>query len=327
MIKWKMTWAWTLPCLTEADVESGVQKAVELGFNAMEWSQAQSKFPTLFTALCKKAGIESYYCVNPSSKARQKFLDPEYALQENPHCGGEPPSANDIGKVISRKQPGCCFVQPDCLENTKKTMAKAFQDGFDGIAFDFFGYDNFHGCYCPLCNELREKYITSHPGMERQEADHRFSEDMIVKFHVDAVAYARSIKADAKTTCHIYPSFYPNLLYGNRLPVDYCGQTVAWFFKPHWPLEKIKKYSDIVVREEALYHPNSKGSPFIGFYCKDKFKDDVRSAERIREEIQIIKSSGAQGIQMVEMGHILADPGVSKVIAQELGGKPEAFSK
>ncbi|MDD5483355.1 MAG: carbohydrate-binding family 9-like protein [Kiritimatiellae bacterium] len=326
-LKWKMTWCWTLPCASRNDVENGVKMAHELGFNAMEWSQAQAKFPEIFAQLCRENGLESYYCIAPRSTARQEIIVSECSLPDNPQAGGEP-LPDDIGKVIDK---GCarrpCFGQPDALKNAREDVDKAIKLGFDGIALDFVGYGNFHGCYCPRCRELRGNYIDSHPGLSEQEAANRFAEESIIMFYDAAISYAKSARHNIKTTCHIYPVFMPNILYGNRLPVDYCGQTVSWFFAPHWDLEKVGKYTAIVVKEEGRYHPKSIGTPFIGFYCKDKYANDKKTAERIRAEINLVKKSAAKGIQLVELGHILADKEVSRAVAEELGGRLPDFPR
>jgi hypothetical protein len=323
-LKWKMTWCWTLPCQNKQDIEHGVTQAKNLGFNAMEWSQAQARCPEIFVEACRKNNMESYYCINPASAVKQSLQEKERDFPVSSQVGGEPLD-NEIGRVVAYRNGRSCFNQDDALKNAKQAIDKAISLGFDGIALDFVGYDNLHGCYCPSCCKLREKYINSHPGMSKKEAENRFSEECIVKFYNSVIAYAKSMKPDIKTTCHIYPAFMPNILYGNLLPVDYCGQTVAWFFKPHWGFEKIKKYSEIVIRDGNKYHSNSIGTPFIGFYCKDKYFKERQSPERIKREIQIIKKAGAKGIQIVELGHILADKDVSKVIAEELDGNVEAL--
>ncbi|MDD5699489.1 MAG: carbohydrate-binding family 9-like protein [Victivallaceae bacterium] len=323
-LNWKMTWCWTLPCGNQQDIEYGVRQAKNLGFNVMEWSQAQAKFPKIFVEVCRKHNIESYYCINPASKVKQQLLETECNFPVSSQAGGEP-LEQDIGKVIAHKGHRPCFNQNDALKNAKRKVDQAISLGFNGIALDFVGYDNLHGCYCPSCCKLRKNYIDSRPGMSEKEAENRFAEECIIKFYASVVAYAKSVKPDLKTTCHIYPAFMPNILYGNLLPVDYCGQTVAWFFNPHWKFEKIRKYSEIVVKDENKYYSHSIGTPFIGFYCKGKQAQNRKTADRIRQEIRIIKEAGAKGIQMVELGHILADKAVSKAIAEELGGNPEAI--
>ena len=37
------------------------------------------------------------------------------------------------------------------------------------------------------------------------------------------------------------------------MDVDYCMQTVAWFFKPFWDLAKVEDYTRKVVQDEKRY--------------------------------------------------------------------------
>ena len=141
-----------------------------------------------------------------------------------------------------------------------------------------------------------------------------------MSFYNTLVTYAKEKKPDIKTTCHIWPHFAPNPLYGNRLQVDYCGQTVSWFFLPHWSLDKIKRYTYEAVNHEARFHANSKGAPFIGIFTLPPNERHRKSARRVKEEIRIIKKSGAKAIQFAELGNILNDVEIANVVSEELGG-------
>ena len=316
LLQWKMVWAGAaMPYKTDTEIENGVFKAKSLGFNAMGWNSAK---PETFVRACQKHEMESYYIIIPKSRVKQKVKPSEQKLPPNPHRGGEPITEEDIGKVIYHNSWIACFSQPDAFESAKKDIQFAMENGYSGIALDFVGYKNYYRCCCPSCRQNFEKYLEHHPGMNSQEAEHRFGEEMMIQFYEKVIAYAKSVKPTIKTTCHIYPAFLPNILYGNRLPVDYCGQTVSWFFKPHWSLGKVKRYTKIVVGDESLYHSGSIRAPFIGFYSKGGFAGDVRTAECVRQEIQIIKKAGARAIQFAFLGHILAVPEVAKVIAEEL---------
>jgi len=39
------------------------------------------------------------------------------------------------------------------------------------------------------------------------------------------------VKPEAKTAIHVYPTFLPEPLYGKRLDLDYCCQSVACIFR------------------------------------------------------------------------------------------------
>ena len=39
------------------------------------------------------------------------------------------------------------------------------------------------------------------------------------------------------------------------LKLDYCAQTVAWFFKPSWSDDKITNYTQTVINDAQKYYP------------------------------------------------------------------------
>ena len=112
----------------------------------------------------------------------------------------------------------------------------------------------------------------------------QFSLDSLVAFNNDLSAFVRKAKPGAKLATHVYPTFLPEPLYGNRLDVDYCCQTVAWFFQPYWTKERITRYTQVVVGEQAKYFPNAQGIPFIGVYTGRPYCD--KSPERFAEELE-----------------------------------------
>ena len=322
-----MVWVSSMPHGTDAQIEEAVIKAKSLGFNAIAW-RGIKKWKAFIHA-CRKHGMESYAPVYPprNMEPQQKMKADEYSLpsslKENPEyqLGGEPINGTLNKEVLYCNSP--CFRQGFIFEEFKRQIEEVIKRGYTGIAFDFIGYKNYHGCYCDICNRSIKQICSV--GISSKEATNRFHEESLVQFYEKinsyAKSYAQKLSRTIKTTCHIYPVFLPNILYGNRCPVDYCGQTVSWLFKPHWNFDKIEIYCKNVVENQALYHPNSIGAPFIAFYSKEPYTEDVKSAARVKREIQIVKKAGAQAIFFYELGHILAVPEVAKVIAEELGGK------
>ena len=67
------------------------------------------------------------------------------------------------------------------------------------------------------------------------------------------------------------------------------GETVAWFFKPHWPLDKVRRQAEEVVGKEGTVWPGQTSAPFVGFYARPH--RDFRSSTRVRREIEIIRES------------------------------------
>lgn len=333
-LRWKLVWVWSMPGGTPAQIDDTVAKARALGFNAVAWQVgAEPERWKAFIHACRKHGLESYAPIAVSNEKeisyKQELLPGEEKLPSGPkddpahQQGGEPLGGATGKEIMSATLPD--FRHPFVAENFREKIRMAINQGHTGIALDFIGFRNYHACACLLCKRLLER--SAPPGMPPQRAADRFHEETLVIFYEELCAYARayaaSLSRKVKITCHVYPAYLPNVLYGNKLPVDYCGQTVSWFFRPHWNFEKIERYTRFVVDYEAQYHETSVGAPFIGFYGKDIDAVHVKSAERVRKEIQTVKACGARAVQFAELGNLLAIPAVAKAVAEELRGTPE----
>lgn len=333
-LEWKLVWVWSLPGSTTEQIENAVARAKALGFNAVAWQVGPEPGKCrAFIHACRQQGLESYAPVSITNEReiryRQQLFPGEERLPSGPkddpthQQGGEPLGGAAGKEIMSANLPD--FRHPFVAEEFREKIRAAIHQGYTGLALDFIGFRNYHGCACPLCAGLLER--SAPPGVPPQEAADRFHEETLVTFYEKLCAYARayaaSLNRTVKITCHVYPVYLPNALYGNRLPVDYCGQTVSWFFYPHWSFEKIQCYTRFVVDHESQYHQASVGAPFIGFYGKDIEAVHVKSAERVRRELQTVKACGARAMQLAELGNLLAVPAVAKVVAEELRGTPE----
>ncbi|MBN1672895.1 MAG: hypothetical protein JXR37_17755 [Kiritimatiellae bacterium] len=196
-----------------------------------------------------------------------------------------------------------------------------------GIALDYVGYRNYHACFCEHSNAKRAEFAAR---LRKREGRLPHSEEMVrAEFSeqslVDWVAQAReavlAVKPGLKLACHIYPDFDPNPLYGNRLPVDYCGQTTAWFFKPYWSPEKMYHKARVYRAAQGTYVPNNTHVPFIGIFEKNGL---LKSPERLRQEIRIAGSSGSDTIMIAFAATFVGHPDLVRVVSEELdrGGTP-----
>ena len=78
--------------------------------------------------------------------------------------------------------------------------------------------------------------------------------------------------------------FLPEPLYGNRLDVDFCGQTAAWHFEPFWSYEKIRACTRVICSEEKEYFSRPEGMAIL----------DGRSLLSIREDAEILPNRAAE---------------------------------
>ncbi|MFA6714999.1 MAG: sugar-binding protein [Victivallaceae bacterium] len=188
----------------------------------------------------------------------------------------------------------------------------------DGLALDFVGYRNYYASFSTYSNRKRQEFADLHPEMTDMEILTEFSENSLVNYVEQVRQAAKQVKKDLKLAIHIYPDFDLNPLYGNRLPVEYCGQTIAWFYKPFWTFDKI--YDKCMMyknAEKQRQYQYNKFVPFIGVYSGDKLK----SPERLRREIRIAGLAGNGTIILAFDVTFAKHPDLARVVAEEF--KPE----
>jgi hypothetical protein len=157
-----------------------------------------------------------------------------------------------------------------------------------------------------------EAWNRRHPDLAPDKAMERFSLETLVEFVNGLARYARSVRAEAKVTCHVYPVFLPEPLYGNRLDVDFCGQTAAWYFEPLWSYEKIRAYTRVICGEEKKYFARPEGVAMIGVYNRPELYS-VKSPERLAGELQAILDGGGDRVQVCSLNDVLKDPATREV--------------
>lgn len=184
--------------------------------------------------------------------------------------------------------------------------------GLCGIAMDYFGYQNYRCCRCPTSLRAFEDWHKRHSDLSRDVALDRFSLETLVDSVNGLARHARSVRADAKVTCHVYPVFLPEPLYGNRLDVDFCGQTAAWYFEPFWSYEKIRAYTGVICGEEKKHFSRPEGVAMIGVYTQPA-RFPVKSSDRLTKELEAILAGGGDRVQVCSLNDVLRDPATREV--------------
>jgi hypothetical protein len=283
------------------NIDKTMKRISDSGFNAAAVSGANLN--TLIP-YGQKYNVEIYYWfhiiptedmkqfaqqMSPEDNEILKNLNADKSVDKNGYqFGGEPlPGHREVLET-----PLLCFHRPETVEFCKKHLDAIFErfPQITGIAFDYIGYRNYRGCQCRQSTALFEEYYKKiQDKMNRETALEQFSLETLVQFSNELSAYIRKLQPKVKIATHVYPVFMPDPLYGNRLDVDYCCQTVAWFFKPYWTAEKIERYTRYVIDDEKKYFPDSSGIPFIGLYQNPKghFKSD----EEFFKELEIVKKA------------------------------------
>lgn len=226
--------------------------------------------------------------------------------------GGEPALANEVllTKII-------CFSDPEARELLKPVIdGIAGVPGIAGLAFDGFGYQNYRCCRCERCQAALAQYRNGHPELAAQEAEKVFFRDLLVSYVNSLAGYARSRRADLKTAAHLWPVFAPEPLYGNRLDIDYCGQTAAWYVL--WPEQKMAEYSRLISGEARRYYPRQEGVGMIGYYDKPG-QFPVKDAARVDLELRTMLDNGCRHIQVCSTLDVLRNKPVAEVFRKYFG--------
>ncbi len=313
------------------DYKQEIATAKKLGFAALMQGGDLGKLKEL----CKEAAKEKigiYYWISLYPRKKDKrFLqgmnkqDAEKVANmrrdKDPYkhgyqLGGEP--INEQTNVFIHDL--YCFHRPEVVKMMQDKIRKAFDacPELAGIAFDYFGYVNYRCCRCPYSLRLFEEYYKKlPPGTDREKALDKFSLESLVAFNNELAAFVRKLKPGSKIVTHIYPTYLPDPVYGNRLNVDYCCQTVAWYFKPYWKPEKIEKYTKFVIGEDKKYHSGVKGIPFVGIY---QSKPELsKPTDVFKRELKIIRSCGTQSFSICPFRIFNQKPELGKVFLQEMG--------
>lgn len=241
--------------------------------------------------------------------ALQRILADKTPDKSRYQWGGEP-----VQELEVLTTPLLCFHDPRVLAFFQKQTEQMLAfEGAAGVAFDFIGYRNYHCCHCPLSRQLAEQYQREHPELSPEAALQRFSLESLVRFNNDLAAHVRRVQPQARVITHIYPLYQPEPLYGNRLDVDVCGQTAAWFFAPYWSPRKISDYTRVIVQEARRHHARPVGAVLIGY--DDKLQP-VKPAEQVRLELQAILDAGATRVHVCSLNSVLRQPDVAAVFAE-----------
>lgn len=230
-------------------------------------------------------------------------VDPPYQY------GGEPVAPDEVllGDLL-------CFHQPGVADVVKARIRDALGvPGLRGIAFDGIGYQNYRCCRCPESEKQLAAWRVAHPDLSEEKARETFSLESLVAFQNDLADFARGIRPDVLTSLHIWPVFAPEPLYGNRLDVDFCGQTAAWYML--WDRQKIQDYARRISGEEKKYHARPTGVAMIGYY-EGKAGFPFKSPERVEEELTTILEAGCRHVQVCGLNDVLKNAQVAAVFSK-----------
>ena len=284
----------------------------------------------------KEYGISVYGCVKPIDKnlPQQEMNDQENAFaariladktrEKNRYqFGGEPYHPLEVSDLSI-----ACFHHESVREAVKKKIRDvAMVDEIAGVAFDFFGYRNYRCCRCPLSMKLAGAYHEKRPELKEKRVLEAFSLESLVAFNNDMADYARSLKSSLRVTCHVHPVFLRGLLYGNRLKLDECCQTAAWFMEPFWSKQRIADHVKVIFGQEKKYWPFAEGAALLGTTATKDAAHPPKSPQRIELELRTMLQAGADRIHVCSWSDVMKSPEHTAVFKRIFAPDPPATKK
>lgn len=326
-LAWKCLWVWGMPRKTAADAAEEARVSRTLGFNAIATAGSEA-YMKMLVPEAHARGLE-VYAVHTGPQGEWGFMKlgsitaPAGCLQEYPAEEMQKLEHSDDPDILPLPGPFLCIDRPEVRQYAADLAVALMASGVDGVALDWVGYKNHSGCQCAYSRAQRAKFIAAHPEMSPEVADTAFSIEQMTAYYQSVRDAVKARYPKAKLMCHLYPQFHPYEpaieLHGNRYPVEYPVQTVAWYFKPHWSLEKVAQRCRIVKETEHKTHPYVTATGFIGLATDPT---SIKTPQRLSDELQVIKAAGLKGFCVAGDVGILKDAPLMAAMARELGGEP-----
>ena len=214
-----------------------------------------------------------------------------------------------------------CFLSDNGLVLSKEKLDKILKGAppdNSGIFLDYFGYMNHRGCYCEECLKRYGHYLKERNLEDSPQHKDEFYRQQLITYYDDIIAYIKSKHPQYKIVAHFYPDFRPDHLFGNRTKVDFCGQTVAWYFK--WPSDKIRQYTQYVIGHAKDYYPFAEGIPFVGLNTDETSSLGFKTPDELERELKEVLTAGGRTL-MICNGHGIIVPGYFEVFRKYCGRK------
>ncbi len=269
---------------------------------------------------------DNWQLTEEQKKLLVKMTKKNILIQDEYQFGGEP-----LKERITRKyhqevliQDLPCFHYPEVLQAFKDKIKKVMSHpDITGISFDYIGYENYYDCKCEQSKKLYHEYCKKNNIKPSDKTWQEFCLKTLVDFNNALVDYVHELNPKAKTFNHIYPVYLPEPLYGNRLKMDYCGQTAAWYF--YWDPLKIEQYSRTIAKEQNKYWPGVHGVAFIGYYdsLKHNLLFPLKTPEKIECELRAILKGGSRMLMVCGLPDVINNPDVARVFKKFMKNRKE----
>lgn len=299
-------WDWHHPRKNEADEVALATLTAEMGFDTLIVGNPGE---TLLAA-CRSHGVRVVGVVSPVATAEfaedhsdclQRMLVEEEAAVEA--LRGLPPHYNAAaGRWYPIFQPSrlVCYRHEASAEFLRGRVRDTLERA-DGVALDGFGFRNHHRCCCADCREA--------VGADGDAVE--YSRETLVSCSQLLYRYAKEISVDAIVMNHVWPPFRPDPGYSSQLQLDYCSETISWFYPPVWSIDRV----ELELRSRSGERRRNTFVPFIGLFWEERCR---RTPERIAREIELAREYAPSHLVFSTYSGILADDGVRRVVREQL---------
>lgn len=304
---------------TDIERTQAVDFIRELGFNTLITGSATPEM----VAHARKNNIHIIAVITPNvndafvqqhPQSLQKMRDFEYKLLNA--LQGQSWDMQTAGTFrwhpILQSGKTLCFERPESQIELKRRVEQALALA-DGVALDGFGFLNHYACFCNHCQSIRTQMPTAHPDQSEYDILTHMSEQTLINIHRQLYDHAKTINSNAIVTNHVWPPFRPNEYIGHKLKLDYCTQTISWFYPPFWPIERIEMEAAEMKRLEN--RNNNQFVPFIGINSEP---DLVRPSEQIAKELDIALKYGNNSLVVSRLTTLQQHPKIASVVKTAL---------
>ena len=325
-------WDWDLPRETSSQQRDLVEFAADCGFDTLvvrdpteAMVEVGEERGVRLVAVIDARPDETFRDAHP--ECLQRIHPVEDAILEAVDTHG--PTDLDYWHLAHRQYPQVhdteflCLEREASLEYLEEQVREALEIS-DGVAFDGFGYRNHYACFCEVCERTRARRAaeSQRDGHGGRKTEHDYSlenlqahsEETLVSASKRLSEHATSVMPSALVTNHVWPPFAPNPSYGHRLHLEYCTQTVSWFYRPVWSLERV----EFEAAEHARLARQSEVNtfvPFIGLFDDPYHR---RTGERVKRELEIGLEYGDENVVLCTLGLLREDPSVEAAVRDAL---------
>ena len=282
-------WDWDMPRETEGEQQALIDRVLDIGFDTLIVNNPAPSLADMATA--QDVTLIDVVTARPTDAFLTDHADCIQVLSPTDHRIHDAllADADQYRRHAHWKYPLIlsydlvCYAHEASLEYLESRIEHALSRA-DGVAFDGIGFRNQYGCHCAACHARRDRNTGNAPLLEVSAS---VAERQLIETSERLYTYANAIDNDAIVMNHVWPPFNPNPRYAHQLRLDYCSQTIAWFHRPHWELERVRFEAQ---RHRSLAGETNTFVPFIGMADTDISR---RSPDRLRSELEIANEYGA----------------------------------